>query len=583
MVIKQLIMGGKSLKVVVLTELSLRKYAHDVIKKDISLSSVLRGLVILIGTKAKKGKKGTRMATQVTLDEHMAWDTRFDMGDKNGIGMGQNGMFAQKLVVVVCSELMKMFKSKWVADRGTANANQASSSMHYASILSCFTSAFALLYHPSRLIRDQGLDAHFYLNDFAFQDPSTNQIFVVGKGSKCLYICKPMLDPTTFFHNLSESDAQQVARFNNGLHYHIQAIISIQTSWTLDEAVRMELKVELTISKGQSNSKFKNKPDLNQSSNQSGEKRQPLNSNEAEKNKSTYASTSSQATKKPINQYAWPVGNKCFKCQKTCHTSNQCRAKAVNITEQGEWYKDESKNEECFIRPEDVHDEEEDDEHEAYSYVVRRLMLTTPKKVKTPGNEYSLKDKNQAKTDKTEHGNEKSVKMSTVKVNSQSQQVKEETEAEGITLFLFLRRFFLKIGRALIDVYVGELTLRVGNKAVTFNLDQTLRYSSNYDDISINRIDIIDVACEEYSQEVLGFSVSGNPTPTSDPIVSTSSPTLTPFGDSDFLLEKTDAFLAIEDETISPEIDDSYYDSEGDILLLEKFINDDPSSPPLPP
>ncbi|GKE25559.1 reverse transcriptase domain-containing protein [Tanacetum coccineum] len=45
----------------------------------------------------------------------------------------------------------------------------------------------------------------------------------------------------------------------------------------------------------------------------------------------------------------------------------------------------------------------------------------------------------------------------------------------------------------------------------------------------------------------------------------------------------TDAFLAIEDEPISPEIDDSYYDSEGDILFLEEFINDDPSSPPLPP
>ncbi|GJW75206.1 reverse transcriptase domain-containing protein [Tanacetum coccineum] len=86
-----------------------------------------------------------------------------------------------------------------------------------------------------------------------------------------------------------------------------------------------------------------------------------------------------------------------------------------------------------------------------------------------------------------------------------------------------------------------------------------------------------------YSQEVLGFSVSGNPTPTTEPIVSTSSPTLTPFGDSDFLLEETDAFLAIEDEPISPEIDDSYYDSKGDILLLEKFLNDDPSSPPLPP
>nr|GEX78823.1 hypothetical protein [Tanacetum cinerariifolium] len=52
---------------------------------------------------------------------------------------------------------------------------------------------------------------------------------------------------------------------------------------------------------------------------------------------------------------------------------------------------------------------------------------------------------------------------------------------------------------------------------------------------------------------------------------------------SDFLLEETNAFLAIEDEPISLEIDDSYYDSKGDILLLEKFLNDDPSSPPLPP
>nr|GFB60729.1 reverse transcriptase domain-containing protein [Tanacetum cinerariifolium] len=128
-----------------------------------------------------------------------------------------------------------------------------------------------------------------------------------------------------------------------------------------------------------------------------------------------------------------------------------------------------------------------------------------------------------------------------------------------------------------------ELTLRVGNKSVTFNLDQTLRYSANYYAESTNQINVIDVACEEYSQEVLGFSVSGNPTPSTEPIVYTSSTTLTPFGDSDFLLEETDAFLAIEDEPISPKIDDFYYDSEGDILLLKEFLNDDPSSPPLPP
>nr|GEV04496.1 reverse transcriptase domain-containing protein [Tanacetum cinerariifolium] len=74
----------------------------------------------------------------------------------------------------------------------------------------------------------------------------------------------------------------------------------------------------------------------------------------------------------------------------------------------------------------------------------------------------------------------------------------------------------------------------------------------------------------------------GNPTPSTEPIVSTSSPTLTPFRECDFLLEETDAFLAIDDEPISPKIDDCYYDLKGDILLLEEFLNDDRSSPPLP-
>ncbi|GJX57405.1 reverse transcriptase domain-containing protein [Tanacetum coccineum] len=120
-------------------------------------------------------------------------------------------------------------------------------------------------------------------------------------------------------------------------------------------------------------------------------------------------------------------------------------------------------------------------------------------------------------------------------------------------------------------------------EAVTFNLDQTSRYSSNYDDMTTNRIDVIEMAYEEYSQEVLGFSdviASGNPTSYYDPIVSTSSLTLTPFGDSDFLLEEVDAFLALEDDPTSSEVDDSYYDPEGDILLLESFLNDDPSLPP---
>nr|GEV80284.1 hypothetical protein [Tanacetum cinerariifolium] len=136
--------------------------------------------------------------------------------------------------------------------------------------------------------------------------------------------------------------------------------------------------------------------------------------------------------------------------------------------------------------------------------------------------------------------------------------------------------------RALIDVFKGELTRRVGKEAITFNLDQTSRYSANYNDMTTNRIDVIDMACDEYSQEVLGFFdviASGNPTPYYDPIVSTTSPTLTPFGNSDFLLEEVDAFLALEDNPTSPEVDQSYVDTEGDILLLEAFLNDNPSLP----
>nr|GFB98911.1 reverse transcriptase domain-containing protein [Tanacetum cinerariifolium] len=65
---------------------------------------------------------------------------------------------------------------------------------------------------------------------------------------------------------------------------------------------------------------------------------------------------------------------------------------------------------------------------------------------------------------------------------------------------------FVKTGGTLIDVYARELTLRVNNEAVTFNLDQTSRYSADYNDMMANRIDVIDMACEEYSQKVLGFS-----------------------------------------------------------------------------
>ncbi|GJT67037.1 reverse transcriptase domain-containing protein [Tanacetum coccineum] len=147
---------------------------------------------------------------------------------------------------------------------------------------------------------------------------------------------------------------------------------------------------------------------------------------------------------------------------------------------------------------------------------------------------------------------------------------------------LILERPFLRTAQALIDVYGEELTLRVSDEAITFKVGNTSRYSYN-DAESINRIDVIDVACEEYSQEVLGFSdnsESGNPTPISEPIIAKSSPSLTLFEGGDFILEEIETYLA--SDPVPPGIDDVEFDPEGDIRLIEEMLNNDPYSP-LPP
>nr|GEX92958.1 reverse transcriptase domain-containing protein [Tanacetum cinerariifolium] len=147
---------------------------------------------------------------------------------------------------------------------------------------------------------------------------------------------------------------------------------------------------------------------------------------------------------------------------------------------------------------------------------------------------------------------------------------------------LILGRPFLRAERALIDVYGQELTLHINDEAITFKVGQASKYSYK-DAESINQIDVIDVAYDEYVQEVLGFfdnSKSGSPTPTSDPIISSSSPSFTPFEGSDFILEEIKTFLQTLDELSN--LDDDYYDAEGDILYLEKLLNEDPY-PNLPP
>ncbi|GKB91002.1 reverse transcriptase domain-containing protein [Tanacetum coccineum] len=104
---------------------------------------------------------------------------------------------------------------------------------------------------------------------------------------------------------------------------------------------------------------------------------------------------------------------------------------------------------------------------------------------------------------------------------------------------LILGRSFLKTSRALIDVYEGEITLRVGREAITFNLDQTSRYTANYNHMTANRIDVIDMACENLSR-------------------------------SSWMDPST------------PEVDPTYIDPDGTFFSSKAILNSDPVTTPPP-
>nr|GEV28549.1 hypothetical protein [Tanacetum cinerariifolium] len=120
---------------------------------------------------------------------------------------------------------------------------------------------------------------------------------------------------------------------------------------------------------------------------------------------------------------------------------------------------------------------------------------------------------------------------------------------------LIIGRSFLRTSRALIDVYGEEITLRVNDES----------YNSKSSNPTL-------VSNPSFSEETKSEFCK-------EPIVKSSLPTLTPFGESDFFLEEIEYFL--KDDSIPTGIDDSFYDPKGDILYLEKLLNDDPSQLPL--
>ncbi|GKB09332.1 reverse transcriptase domain-containing protein [Tanacetum coccineum] len=139
--------------------------------------------------------------------------------------------------------------------------------------------------------------------------------------------------------------------------------------------------------------------------------------------------------------------------------------------------------------------------------------------------------------------------------------------------------FFIKVGKFYFPADFVVVDYDVDPRFPLILGRPILRTARALIDVHVN---VIDVAYEEYAQEVLGFSnssTSGNPTP-SDPIITSSSPPFTPFEGGDFISEEIEACLT--NDSIPPGIDDADFDPKGDLLLLKKLLNDDPSSP-LPP
>ncbi|GJS74567.1 hypothetical protein Tco_0707408 [Tanacetum coccineum] len=127
----------------------------------------------------------------------------------------------------------------------------------------------------------------------------------------------------------------------------------------------------------------------------------------------------------------------------------------------------------------------------------------------------------------------------------------------------------------LMPKFASTLKALIENKEKLSEMARTLLNENIGSDVILNEVTLKTVTPADFLYSI------AIPTPGYDPIVSNSSPTLTPFRDSGFLLlEEADALLALADDPTSSEVDESYYDPEGDILILEALLNSDPSPPP---
>ncbi|GKC28808.1 reverse transcriptase domain-containing protein [Tanacetum coccineum] len=142
---------------------------------------------------------------------------------------------------------------------------------------------------------------------------------------------------------------------------------------------------------------------------------------------------------------------------------------------------------------------------------------------------------------------------------------------------LILRIPFLRMARALVDVYGEEFILRDGDEKLIFYADSTLKHPQRLGNESVNMNNFIDITCEDHFLEVLKIKklnhpLSGSTTPPSD-----SFPSLTPFETSDSLLEEFADELAILDLFPSGNEDDNF-DPKADLREIEYLLYRDSST-----
>ncbi|GKB02534.1 reverse transcriptase domain-containing protein [Tanacetum coccineum] len=141
---------------------------------------------------------------------------------------------------------------------------------------------------------------------------------------------------------------------------------------------------------------------------------------------------------------------------------------------------------------------------------------------------------------------------------------------------LILGRPFLRMARALVDVYEEEFILRDGDQNLIFHADSTSKYPYKHGNESVNMINFIDITCEDRFNKVLKIQksihhFSGSITSPSDSFLS-----LTSFKTIDSLLEEFADELALL-KPFTPRNEDDDFDAESGLRELEYLLNRVPS------